>query len=81
MCSYRSAISAYHEAIGSFTVGKHALVTNLMPEIFKNRLPQPHYTFIWYVKTVTVLFDTLNLNKIEIADVYINHAFTSDRVC
>ena len=52
-----------------------------MPEIFKNRLPHPHYTFTWYVKTVTVLFDTLNLNKIEIADVYINHAFTFDRVC
>ena len=36
MCSYRSAISAYHEAIGSFTIIKHPHVNNLMTGIFNN---------------------------------------------
>ena len=44
-CSYRSATSAYHEAFGSFTVGKHPHITNLMTGIFNNRRNLKDYAF------------------------------------
>lgn len=64
--SYRSLISAFHEVIGSFIVGKHPHVTNLMTGIFSYRFPQPRYTFIWDVETVMNFLETLNSNKIEL---------------
>ena len=65
-CSYRSAISACHEAIGSFAVRKHPHAINLMIGIFNKKLPKPRYTFIWDVETITSFLDTLNSNKIEL---------------
>ena len=66
ICSYRSAISAYHEPIGSFKVGQHPHVTSLMTGIFNNRLPKPRYTFIWDVETVEKYLDTLDSNNLEL---------------
>ena len=44
-CSYRSVISAYNEAFGSFTVGKHPHITNLMTGIFNNGRNLKDYAF------------------------------------
>ena len=47
LCNCRSAISAYHEAIDPFVVGKHPLLSDSMTGLFNNRMPQPRYYFIW----------------------------------
>ena len=66
ICGYRSAISAYHEPMGSFKVGEHPHVSKLMTGIFNNRPTKPRYTFIWDVETVEKFLDTLDSNKLEL---------------
>ena len=44
--SYRSAISACHEPIGSFSVSKYPRVSELIIKIFNNRLSKTRYFFI-----------------------------------
>ncbi|MEO0684124.1 MAG: hypothetical protein AAFY76_03515 [Cyanobacteria bacterium J06649_11] len=46
ICSYRSAVSAYHEVCDGVAVGKHPLVSSLITGIFNCRPPKPKYTFI-----------------------------------
>ena len=49
---HRSALSAYHDLLEGFPVGKHPRVTALMTGVFNKRPPQPRYTFIWDVDQV-----------------------------
>ena len=49
---HRSAISAYHEPIDGFKVGKHPKVCALLGGVFNNRPPKPRYTFVWDVDKV-----------------------------
>ena len=52
ICSYRSAISAFHEKVEGRNVGEHPEISSLVTGIFNERPPQPRYTFIWDVQTV-----------------------------
>jgi len=70
--SHRSAISAYHDKIDNYSVGKHPKVCSLMTGVFNQRPPKPKYIFVWdvdqvlsYLKTlpdnVTITNRTMNL--------------------
>ena len=48
----RSAISAFHEPINGFPVGKHPQVTALIKRISKERSPLSKYSFVWDVDQV-----------------------------
>ena len=52
MNNHRSALSAYHDPIEGFSVGKHPLVRNLMKGASNLRPPQPRYRHIWDVEIV-----------------------------
>ena len=44
--THRSSISAFHDLIERFTVGKHPKVCNLMTGVFNKRPPKPKYCFV-----------------------------------
>ena len=48
----RSALSAFHDPIEGFSVGKHPLVRDLMKGASNLRPPQPRYRHIWDVEAV-----------------------------
>ena len=50
--THRSSISAFHDPIEGFSVGKHPKVCNLMAGVFNKRPPKPKYCFVWDVETV-----------------------------
>ena len=50
--THRSIISAFHDPIEGFIVGKHPKVCNLMTGVFNKRPPKPKYYFVWDVETV-----------------------------
>ena len=50
--THRSSISAFHDPIEGFSVGKHPKVCNLMTGVFNKRPPKPKYCFVWDVETV-----------------------------
>ena len=52
MNNHRSALSAYHDPIEGFSVGKHPLVRTLMKGASNLRPPQPRYRHIWDVELV-----------------------------
>ena len=52
MSNHRSALSAYHESIEGFSVGKHPLVCTLMKGASNLIPPQPGYRHIWDVEIV-----------------------------
>ena len=56
--SYRSSISAFHDPIEGFSVGKHPRVCSLLKGIFNERPPIPRYTFIWNVQKVLTYLST-----------------------
>ena len=66
ICGYRSAISAYHDPIGPFSVGKHPRISSILTGIFNNRMPQPKYCFVWDVEVVLKYLDSLHTDKLEL---------------
>ena len=50
--THRSSISAFHDPIEGFSVGKHPKVCNLLTGVFNKRPPKPKYCFVWDVETV-----------------------------
>ena len=50
--THRSSISAFHDPIEGFSVGKHTKVCNLMTGAFNKRPPKPKYCFVCDVETV-----------------------------
>ena len=56
---FRSAVSVYHNPIGSIAVGWNSRVLGFLPVLFNNRPPQPKYTFIWDVKRIIKFLTTL----------------------
>ena len=66
ICDCRSAILAYHDSFGPFSVGKHPRITNLITGIFNNRMPQPRYCFIWDVEKVVCFLNSLDSERIEL---------------
>ena len=61
IAGYRSSISAFHDPIEGFSVGKHPRVCSLLKEIFNKRPPIPRYTFIWDVQKVLTYLSTLGM--------------------
>ena len=57
--THRSAISAYHEPIEGFAVGKHPRVCALTTGVFKVRPSRPRFVFIWDVEQVLNYLDSL----------------------
>ena len=47
IAGYRSAISAYHDPIEGFSVGKHLLVSSILSGIHNKRFPQPKYIHLF----------------------------------
>ena len=64
-CSYRSAVSAYHDSIDSFSVGKHPRISSLLTGIFNNRTPQPRYFFMLDVEKVLGFLNSLDSERIK----------------
>ena len=62
--THRSAISAFHEPIEGFSVGKHPKVCNLMAGVYNKRPPKPRYCFVWDVETVLRYLKSLPVNKL-----------------
>ena len=60
IAGYRSAISAYHEPIDSFTVGEHPGLSTLLSGKFNNRPTQLKFNFVWGVKNVLGFLETMN---------------------
>ena len=60
-----SGISAYYEPIGPISFDKHRRVSDLMTEVFNNRMPQLRYCFICDVEKVINFLDTLNSERLE----------------
>ena len=58
IAGYRSALSAYHDPVEGSSVGKHPLVSSLIIGIYKERCPQPSYTFVWDVQKVVHFLDS-----------------------
>ena len=56
ICNNRPAVSAYHEPIGPFSVGKHPRANDLMTKIFNNRIPQPKYCLLWDFEKESLIF-------------------------
>ena len=52
ICGYKSAISAHHDPIFPFLVGKHAHVSKLMTGTFNNQIPQPKFCLTWDIEKV-----------------------------
>ena len=50
--THRSSISAVHDPIEGFSVGKHPKVCNLLTVVFNKRPPKPKYCFVWDVEAV-----------------------------
>ena len=63
ICSYRSAISAYHAPIEGVVIGKQPLIHSLIAGIFNRRPPKPKYTFIWDVEQVLTYIKSLPLDN------------------
>ena len=61
--NYRSAISAFHDPIEGFKVGKHPLVASLMKGVSNERPPQPKYRYIWDVQRVLDACQDWPVNK------------------
>lgn len=59
ICTYRSAISAYHEPIGGLPIGQNMRVSSLMTGIFNLRPPLPRYSFVWDVCDVLTYLRSL----------------------
>ena len=49
---HRSAISAFHNVVGSVKVGQHPAVTGIMSAFFNARPPMPRYECTWDVNRV-----------------------------
>ena len=60
-----SGISAYYEPIGPISIDKHRRVSDLMTEVFNNRMQQLRYCFICDVEKVINFLDTLNSERLE----------------
>ena len=54
-------LSAYHDPVDGFPVGKHPRISALMAGVHNLRCPQPKYTFIWGVEKVVKFLDSLNI--------------------
>ena len=52
ICTYRSAISAYHNPVEGKPVGQNSRISALMTGVFNLRPPLPRYTFVWDVSEV-----------------------------
>ena len=66
ICGYSSAISAYHDSTGPFSLGKHPRISNLITGIFDNRMLQRRHCFMWDVDKVIVFLNSLNSDRIEL---------------
>ena len=76
ICSYRSAISAYHEVCDRVAVGQLPLVSSLITGIFNCRPPKQKYTFIWDVEQVLTYIKSLPIdNSISTKD--LTHKLTT----
>lgn len=52
ICTYRSAISAYHKPFEGKPIGQNSRISALITGIFNLRPPLPRYTFVWDVSDV-----------------------------
>ena len=61
---HRSAISAFHERIQNFPVGKHPRVCQLLKGVGNERVPQPKHIAVWDVSLVLNYLDTKPSNDL-----------------
>ena len=71
----QTSISAYHDPIDGFSVGKHPHVCSLLKGIFNERPPIPRYTFIWDVQKVLTYLSTLGMPE-HLSDKMLTHKTT-----
>ena len=73
--SYRSAISALHSKVDSYSVGQHPLLTRMLKGVFNERPPVAKYSALWDVGVVLKYLkglgtnDTLSLRLLTIKSV------------